>query len=78
MKMTQSEFARMSRRFFENVPDLTCGTELIAQDRAIVESESQGKKRLIPFIKTDEGWMFDLQTYRSFYQAEEEKNLRKM
>jgi hypothetical protein len=55
----------------ERLQDLSCANEVIAQDHAMVESLSQGEKRLIPFVKTNEGWKFDMRTYRSFYRAEE-------
>ena len=78
-KMKKEGFEKMGQLYFEKVQDLTCGAEIVAQDHAIVESESKGQKRLIPFIKTTDGWRFDLQTYRSFYQPKgEESPMHKM
>ncbi len=79
MKMNKTEFAKMGSKYFEKMQDLTCGTEIVAQDHAIIESESQGQKRLIPFVKKTDGWKFDLQTYHSFYEGDShEKNPHKM
>ena len=79
MKMNKTEFAKMGSKYFEKMQDLSCGTEIVAQDHAIIESESQGQKRLIPFVKKTDGWKFDLQTYHSFYEGDShEKNPHKM
>ncbi len=79
MKMSKTDFAKMGSKYFEKMQDLTCGTEIMAQDHAIIESESQGQKRLIPFVKKADGWKFDLKTYHSFYAGDSnEKNPHKM
>ncbi len=70
MKMNKADHKKMSSQYFEKMQDLTCGKEIVAQDHAIVESESNGQKRLIPFIKKGDGWKFDQKTYHSFYGDE--------
>ena len=63
-------FNKMGAEHFEMIKDLNCGNELLADNHAIVMSEAQGKKRLIPFIKQNDAWKFDTHTYHSFYSDE--------
>ncbi len=81
MKMNKADHKKMSSQYFEKMQDLTCGKEIVAQDHAIIESESNGQKRLIPFIKKGDSWKFDVKTYHSFYGGEghgHKKNPHKM
>lgn len=64
----EKDFHKMNREHMSKLKDLSCGTEHIVQNRAMVEAETQGEKRLIPFIQRDGKWMFDAQTYTSFYR----------
>lgn len=70
MKGEKEAFNKMGAEHFEMIKDLTCGNELLADNHAIVMSEAQGKKRLIPFIKQNDAWKFDTHTYHSFYADE--------
>lgn len=71
--ISAKRFEKMQGRYLDRLKDLTCNNEIIAADRAVVESESKGEKRLIPFVKTGQGWKFDLNTYQAFYHTEEKK-----
>ena len=62
-------FDKMHTQYLDKLQDLNCGQEMIAQDRAVVQADSQGQKRLVPFVRTNEGWKFDIRTYRSFYDT---------
>lgn len=69
-KATKGNFQKMQSQYFEQLQDLECGKETVANDRAVVESTSKGEKRLVPFVKTGEGWKFDMKTYQAFYDIE--------
>lgn len=68
-KATKNNYNKMHSQYIDRLQDLTCGNEIIAQDHAVVESESKNEKRLVPFIKTNDGWKFDMKTYQSFYHT---------
>lgn len=71
MKQTKNNFQKMQTQYMERLQDLNCGNEIVAKDHAVVETESKGEKRLIPFVQTNEGWKFDMKTYMSFYHTDE-------
>ncbi len=77
IKGTKGSFQKMHAGYMDRLQDLSCGSEVIATDHAVVESESKGERRLIPFVKTNEGWRFDMGTYQSFYHTEEKEMARK-
>lgn len=58
----------MHEHHLSQLKDLTCGSEHVAGDHAVVEAESLGQKRLIPFIQVNGQWKFDARTYMSFYR----------
>jgi hypothetical protein len=61
-------FEKMHGEEIEKLKGLTCGTEHVADTRAFVESESEGKTRFVPFVKEGNTWKFDTHTYMSFYE----------
>lgn len=71
------KFEGMHMKYMDRLKDLSCGAEMVADDRAVVESASQGKKRLIPFVKADGTWKFDAKTYMAFYHYEGGKPAKK-
>lgn len=77
-KGQKEAFLKMESEHFDTIKDLTCGTELLANDHAVVMSESKGEKRLIPFIKQNNSWKFDVHTYHSFYADESHGKHHKM
>jgi hypothetical protein len=74
--VSPQSFQKMHSRYLDRLQDLSCKNEIIAADRAVVESESKGEERLIPFVKTNQGWKFDLNTYQAFYHTEEKAKKR--
>lgn len=63
------EFAKVEEKFYSHFQSLTCGQSLIAGNRAVIETDTDTEKRLIPFVKVGENWKFDAQTYRVFYDT---------
>lgn len=63
----ESELHSVHQSHLGQLKDLRCDAEHIADDHAVVEAESQGRKRLIPFIEVKGHWKFDARTYLSFY-----------
>lgn len=76
-KKQKKGFDKMAEQYMERLQDLNCGQEVIAKDHAMVEADSKGEKRLIPFIQTEDGWKFDASTYRSFYDTREKSSKAK-
>jgi hypothetical protein len=72
----EAEFHKMHDQDMAALKDMSCGSETLAGDHAMVQAESKGQKRLIPFAQRDGRWMFDARTYMSFYR-EDMKNMRK-
>jgi hypothetical protein len=60
-------FEKMHKDNMSTLEKITCATEVVAEDRAFVEANTDTGKRLIPFVKTEAGWKFDTKTYMSFY-----------
>lgn len=60
----------LSKAAYDLIKELSCGSEHIAGNRAVVEAEAKGQKRLIPFAQKDGKWLFDVRTYQSFYRDE--------
>jgi hypothetical protein len=67
-KKNKMEFEKMHKENMAAIRDMTCGSELIAGDRAMVTAMSKDEERLIPFIQKDGKWKFDMKTYRAFYR----------
>lgn len=67
------EFAKIEEKFYSQFQSLSCGQSLIAGDRAVIETNTETDKRLIPFVKVGENWRFDAQTYRVFYDTRDHK-----
>lgn len=68
-KMDKQGFNKMHDTQMASLKDLSCLREMIADDHAVVETESQGSKRLIPFVKQDQTWKFDPGAYMAFYDV---------
>ncbi|MCM2281655.1 MAG: hypothetical protein NDI61_07395 [Bdellovibrionaceae bacterium] len=62
-----ANFRKMHQENLGQIQNLNCLAETVSEDRAFVEAEAEGGKRLIPFVKTEAGWKFDAKTYMSFY-----------
>lgn len=61
--------SQMHRQQMTQIKDLeSCGSQHIADNHAVVEAQSRGQKRLIPFVKEEGQWKFDGSTYMSFYR----------
>lgn len=69
-KEAERRFHRMHRDQLAKLKDLSCGSEHRADAHAVVEAESEGRKRLVPFVEEKGGWKFDLRTYLSFYRQD--------
>jgi hypothetical protein len=52
----------------ERLKDLRCKDEQVAEDHATVLAETEGEKRLIPFVREENGWRFDIRSYASLYR----------
>lgn len=72
-KKEESEVRSAHQSHLSQLKDLSCGAEHIAGDHAMVEAESQGQKRLIPFVQVKGQWKFDAWTYMSFYPMHHER-----
>lgn len=75
-KKAKAGFNQMHSKQMETLQDLNCGNEMKTEDHAMVEAEAKGEKRLIPFVKTAEGWKFDMKTYRAFYDADQKSSAK--
>jgi hypothetical protein len=65
--MMPKHFEKMHKDHWAQLKELSCGTEIVTNDRAVIEAKTTEQSRLIPFVKTEEGWKFDAKTYMSFY-----------
>lgn len=72
-KLSKKGFNKMHDDYMTELKDLNCLREMTSDDHAVVEAESDGKKRLIPFVKTTEGWKFDSGAYMAFYDVKKMK-----
>lgn len=66
-KSKGAHFDKMHKENWSKLEKLSCTTETVANDHAFVEAQSEAGARLIPFVKTEAGWKFDMKTYMSFY-----------
>jgi len=66
-KQAKGHFHKMHGEYMERLKNIGCGSDLVADDHAVVEAQTEGKKRLIPFVKEESGWKFDAMTYMTFY-----------
>ena len=66
-KLSEKDFNKMHEKHMGELKDLKCLREMVADDRAVVEAESEGGKRLIPFVQTSTGWKFDSGAYMALY-----------
>ncbi|MCB0404937.1 MAG: hypothetical protein KDD51_09135 [Bdellovibrionales bacterium] len=69
-KGNKENFQSMHQKQLDRIKDLTCGTELVAGDQAVVKATSKGESRLVPFHKYSDLWRFDLPTYQAFNQIQ--------
>lgn len=66
----KGKFHDMHDKYLGKLKDTNCGSDLTADDHAVVQADSEGKKRLIPFVKSADGWKFDAHTYMAFYMGD--------
>lgn len=66
----KQRFEEMRNEHMDQLKDLKCSSEQTAGNHAIVTAETQGDKRLIPFVKEGSSWKFDPHTYMSFYHED--------
>ena len=65
-------FAEMEQKFYTHFETLTCGQSLVTDQHAVIETDTQTDKRLIPFVKVGSTWKFDSETYRVFYDTRDQ------
>lgn len=71
MKAHKAKFEKMQKTYMAKLKEMTCGTEQVAGDHAVVTATAGEEKRLIPFVQAEGQWKFDMHTYRSFYHMDE-------
>ncbi len=76
-KLSKKGFNEMHEEHLAELKDLECLREMVSEDHAVVEAESEGNKRLIPFVNTDTGWKFDSGAYMAFYNYGSKKHKHK-
>lgn len=69
-KPNKKKFEKMHQSYLNEIQNISCTEEQVAGDRAIVTATAQNQQRLIPFVQQEDGWKFDMKTYRSFYGDE--------
>lgn len=74
---TPEAFEKMHKEQMAKLKALGCKDEKIAGDHAWVEATSNNEVRLVPFIKQDGQWKFDMHTYRSFYRPADAAKMNK-